>query len=143
MKRWWGRVLAWLGVVGLLCSLGLAMTGVKHEGHAGWLRSGAGRKFISLASSPTLLATNTPLLGSRASRTVESFATPGALLTAGDVGPPWLEYRGPPGVRGRHWVSCKVVGHAGSFQRVQNTLLQRNSDQSTDQIINVGFWNSL
>ena len=138
MKHWWGRVFAWLGVIGLLCSLGLAMTGVKPEWHAGWSRSGAGRKFISISSFPTLLATNTPLLGSCA-RPVESFATPGALLTAGDVGPPWLEYRGPPRVRGRHWVSCKVVGHAGSFQRGQNTLLQRNSYPSIDQIKRWGF----
>src|SRR5690348_15178031 len=132
MKRWWDWVFAWLGVVGLLRSLGLAMTGVKHEWHVGWMRSGAGRKFVYISSSPTLLATNTPLLRSRGGP-VESFATPGVLLTAGDVGPPWLEYRGPPVLRGRQWVSCKVVGHAGSFQRGQNTLLQRNSYPSTDQ----------
>ena len=86
MKPWWGWVFAWLGVVGLLFSLGLAITGVNHEGHAGWAQSGPGRKFVSISSSPTLLATATQLPRSRVGP-VESFVTPSALLTAGDVGP--------------------------------------------------------
>ena len=124
MKRWWGWVFAWLGVVGLLFSLGIKMTGVNHPGHAGWARSCTRGTFLSISSSPTLLATATQLLRSRAGP-VESFVTPGALLTAADVGLPWLEYREPRGARGRPWVSGKVVGHAGNFQRAQHVPLTK------------------
>jgi hypothetical protein len=100
MKRWWGWVFAWLGVVGLLLSLGLEITSVNHYPYAGSERSvGLCRKSISIASFSTLLATSMQWIQSRAGP-LESFAIPCALSAAGDVGPPWLDYRGPPGVCG-------------------------------------------
>ena len=54
MKPWWGWV--WLGVVGLLLSLGLEITSVNHNPYAGSDQSvGLCRKSISIASFPTLL----------------------------------------------------------------------------------------
>lgn len=121
MKRWWGWV--WLGVVGLLLSLGLEITSVNHYPYAGSDQSvGLCRKSISIVSFPTLLATSTQWIQRRAGP-LESLAIPCALSAAGEVGPPWLDYRGPPRVcGGRHWVSCQAVGHAGSSEQGQNTL---------------------
>ena len=142
MKRWWGWVFAWLGVVGLLFSLGIEMTGVNHPGHAGWARSRTRGTFLSISSSPTLLATATQLLRSRAGP-VESFVTPGALLTAADVGPPWLEYREPPGCTRKtlgEWQGCRP-------RRQLPAGTTRSSDEipspPTDQLKKLGFGNSL
>ena len=133
MKRWWGWVFAGLRVAGLLLSLGLEITGVNHNPYAGSDQSvGLSRKSISIALFPTLLATSTQWIQSRAGP-LESLAIPWALSAAGDVGPPWLDYRGPPGVcGGRRWVSCQAVGHAGSSEQGQNTLPPLKFLPSTD-----------
>ena len=122
MKRG-GWILAWLGVVCLLLSLGLEAS-VNHERYVAWERSaGLWREFVSLSSCPILQATSSEFIRSRAGPR-ESLATPGVFLSADDVGhvdPPWLDYQGPPGVCGRLRVSCKAAGHGGSpEQRVEH-----------------------
>ena len=125
MKRWWGWVCAWLGVVGLLLSLGLEITSVNHNPYAGPDRSvGLCRKSISIALFPTLLATSTQWIQSRAGP-LESLAIPYALSAASDVGPPWLDYRGPPGVcGGRPWVCCRLSATPAAPSRGRTRFLQ-------------------
>jgi hypothetical protein len=66
VKRGLGWILAWLGVVCLLLSLGLEAS-VNHERYAAWERSvGPWREFVSLSSSRILRATSTEFIRSRA-----------------------------------------------------------------------------
>jgi hypothetical protein len=129
MKRGLGWILAWLAVVCLLLSLGLEAS-VNHERYVAWERSvGRWREFVSFLSSRILRATSTQFIRSRAGP-LESFLPPGVLLRADDVGPvgpPWLDYRGPPGACGRPRVSSKAAGHAGSSKQGIEHASSRNS----------------
>lgn len=116
MKRGFGWILAWLGVVCLLLSLGLEAS-PHHERHVAENRSGGrSRELVCLSSYRIWRSTSTKLIRSRAG-TRESFFTPGLFLSADNVGPmgaPWLDDRGPPGTRWGPQASCKAAGHAGS-----------------------------
>src|SRR5271165_3159175 len=124
MKRWLGLVIAWVGVVCLLLSLPHPASLI-HDLHAGGDRSvGRWRESVA-ASSRALLATSTESIRSRAGP-FQSFAAHYSLWTAHDVGPPWLDYRGPPAACGRPWVTCQAAGQTGSASNGQSTFPQRN-----------------
>ena len=87
-------ILAWLGVVCLLLSLGLE-TSAHPQREVAWNRS---RELVSFSSYRILPSTSAKFIRSRAGPR-ESFFTPGLFLSAdevGPVGPPWLDYHGPP-----------------------------------------------
>ena len=89
MKRWLCLFFLWVGIVSLLLIPGHQASLNQHP-HA--------PEFVSTLFR-VLIATSPALTRSRAGPS-ESSATRFALLTADDVSPPWLDYRGPPGVRG-------------------------------------------
>lgn len=105
MKRWLCWVLAGVGVLSLLCSLGL-QTNMNHDPQSGWDRSLGPRGESVSTSIPAWLTTSIEFIPSRAGP-LESLALHCWLITI-DGGPPWLDTRAPPGAdREKPWVSCK------------------------------------
>jgi hypothetical protein len=138
MKRWLGLVFAWAGVVCLLLSLP-HQASLIHDPHAGGDRSvGRWRESVA-ASSRALLATSAEFIRSRADPFESLAANYYALWIVHNVGPPWLDYRGPPAAGGRPWVSCKAAGRTGSTSNGQSTFPQRNFQPPWDQTENLGF----
>lgn len=118
MKRGlgWSWILAWLAVVCLLWSLGLEASAHHERQVAGNRSGGQSRELVSLSSYRILRSTSTKFIRDRAGPR-ESFFIPGWFLSADDVGPvgpPWRDYRGPPGKGWGPRASCKAAGHAGS-----------------------------
>src|SRR5271170_1345152 len=138
MKRWLGLVIAWVGVVCLLLSLPRPASLI-HDLHAGGDRSvGRWRESVA-ASSRALLSTES--IRSRAGP-FQSFAA-NYVWTAHDVGPPWLDYRGPPAACGRPWVTCQAAGQTRSASNGQSTFPQRKFPAPRDQSENAKFRNTL
>ena len=106
MKRWLCLFFLCVGIVSLLLIPGhqASLNQHPHARDRSVVRSG---EFVSTLFG-VLIATSPALTRSRADPS-ESSETRFALLTADDVSPPWLDYRGPPGVCGRPWVSCRGV----------------------------------
>jgi hypothetical protein len=105
MKRWLGWFFAGLGVVFFLLSLDsrghpLLVNSQLPSGWNRWL--GTWTECVSSSSSTAIRAASYAVTRSR-SAPLTSFAThsthPGFLIT-GAIGPPGLDYRGPPGLRG-------------------------------------------
>jgi hypothetical protein len=98
MKRWLCLFFLWVGVLSLLLIPGhqASLNQHPHARDRSVVRPG---EFVSTLFR-VLLATSPALSRSRAGPS-ESSAIRFALLTADDVGPPWLDYRGPPGVCGK------------------------------------------
>ena len=122
MKRRFGLVFAWVGIVCLLLTLGLQVD-VNHP-PAAWDRSVGPWRESLFTSCRTLLATSLEFFRSRASP-LESLALHCALI-AMDVGPPWSAKRGPPGAYGGPWVSCKAAGQVGTFEQWQEHVSTTN-----------------
>jgi hypothetical protein len=90
-------ILAWLGVVCLLFSLQQETRAYPHREIAN--RSSVQSRELVVFSSPILPSTSTKFIRSRASPRA-CFFPPVLFLSADDagpVGPPWLDYRAPPG----------------------------------------------
>jgi len=90
-------ILAWLGIVCLLLSLGLQTRAHPHPQVAN--RSSAKSRELVVFFSPILPTTSTKFMRSRASPRA-CFFPPVLLLSADDAGPvepPWLDYRSPQG----------------------------------------------
>jgi len=137
MKRWLCLFFLCVGIVSLLLIPGhqASLNQHPHARDRSVVRSG---EFVSTLFG-VLIATSPALTRSRADPS-ESSETRFALLTADDASPPWLDYRGPPGVCGRPWVSCRGAGQAGSSQqREKSTLRTRNYCRSRYQIKRVSF----
>jgi hypothetical protein len=98
MKRWLCLFFLWVRVLSLLLIPGhqASLNQHPHARDRSVVRSG---EFVSTLFR-VLIATSPAWTRSRAGPS-ESSTTRFALLTADDVGPPWLDYRGPPGVCGR------------------------------------------
>lgn len=111
MKRW----LCWLLLaVGVLFLLGIPHRPPQHRSVL------SHKEFVSMGCR-ALRAASPALARSRASP-LEFFATRefGWLIagTTDEDGPPWLDYRGPPGPNARHRglvTSCQVSGQVGSL----------------------------
>ena len=103
MKRWLCLFFLWVGIVSLLLIPGHQASLNQHPyaRDRSVVRSG---EFVSTLFR-VLIETSPAFTRSRAGPS-ESSATRFALLTADDLSPPWLDYRGPPGVCGRPWVGC-------------------------------------
>jgi hypothetical protein len=104
MKRWLCLFFLWVGVLSLLLIPGHQVT-LNQRTRArdrSVVRSG---EFVSTLFR-VLMSTSPALTRSRAGPSALS-TTLFALLTADDVSPRWLDYRGSPGVCGRPWVSCR------------------------------------
>ena len=101
MKRSWGWVLACLAVVGLLWSLGRQVT--LHLPSSFEKPSVAGpRAGHSLVSGRNLQVLRRGMIRTRTGLQQFCFA-PDVFFSVEDgsaVGPPWLDYRGPPGRQG-------------------------------------------
>jgi hypothetical protein len=115
MKRGFGWILAWL-IVCLLLSLGLQASG-HHELQVAGNRSGErSKELVSLSSSRI---TSIKFIHSRAAPR-ESFLALGLFglfwiaEDLGALGPPWLDYRGPPGTCCGPRVNRTAAGHTGS-----------------------------
>ena len=122
MKRWLGWFFAGLGVVFFLLSLdsrGHPLL-VNSELHSGWNRLlGTWTECVSISSSTAIRAASHAVTRSRCAP-LASFAThsthPGFLITRA-IGPPGLDYRGPPGLRGD--LGASLQGCRSSRQRKQ------------------------
>jgi hypothetical protein len=103
MKRWLWLALAGLGVC-LLLALGHLEAGRgvdSHPGIARWGRSVGSWGEPAFASPPAAPAARKATRRQAHTAPSESRAVHLVLLTERDVGPPWLDSRGPPGkVRG-------------------------------------------
>lgn len=111
MKRWFCLLFICLGVVCLSLILGHQVA-VNHSQHARWDRSVDCRNESVPTSIRALPATSTEFVRSRASP-LESLATRCTLLTpVDDLGPPWLDQRGPPGACGG-FGTYKAAGKTG------------------------------
>jgi hypothetical protein len=97
MKRWLCLFFLCVGVLSLLLIPGhqASLNQHPHTRDRSVVRLG---EFVSTLFRD-LIATSPALTRSRGGPS-ESSATRFALLTADDVSPPWLDYRGPPGVCG-------------------------------------------
>jgi len=114
MKRWLCLFFLCVGIVSLLLIPGHQASLNQHP-HAldrSVVRSG---EFVSNLFG-VLIATSPALTRSRAGPS-ESSTTRFALLTADDASPPWLDYRGPPGVCGRPWVSCRALARPAAVSK--------------------------
>jgi hypothetical protein len=115
MKRWSCLLFICLGVVCLSLILGHQVA-VNHGQHAGWDRSVDCWKESVPSSIRVLPATSTEFARSRAGP-LESLATRCTLLTpVYDLGPPWLDQRGPPRACSG-FGTYKAVGKAGSSKK--------------------------
>lgn len=118
MKRWLGWALSGLGVC-LLLALGRPEAGRGVESRpcvAAWGRS------VGVWEEPSLAPPTTAPAAWKA-RPRQAHTTPSesraihlALLTEGDVGPPWLDSRGPPGKVHGTWVDSRAADQIGSPQ---------------------------
>jgi hypothetical protein len=119
MKRRLRWVLVWLvAVVCLLLSFGLKIGGTSFYIH-GERSSGRWRDLVSLSSSRILRVPSTEFVRSRAGPG-KFFLTPNMLLNVddvGSVGPPWLDYRGPPAKCCGARANCRAAGHAAATQQ--------------------------
>jgi hypothetical protein len=115
MKRGFAWILAWL-IVCLLLSLGRQASGHHELQVAGNRSGGQSKELVSLSS---YRITSTKFIHSRAAPR-ESSVTPGLFglfLSAddlGQLGPPWLDYHGPPGTCCGPRANCTAAGHTGS-----------------------------
>jgi hypothetical protein len=114
-----GWILAWLGVVCFLLRLGVEAS-AHHPPQVARNRSGErSRTSLSLSSYSVLRSASTKFIRSGTGPR-ESFFAPNFFLCADDAGPggpPWLDYRGPPGTSWGPRASCKAAGHAGSLEQ--------------------------
>jgi hypothetical protein len=139
MKRGLGWFFAGLGVVFFLLSLDsrghpLLVNSQLPSGWNRWL--GTWTECVSISSSTAIRAASQAFTRSR-SAPLASFAThstrPGFLIT-GAIGPPGLDYRGPPGLRRDLGAVCQAAGQAGSASSGRSTLPPQNFRPSTIQV---------
>jgi hypothetical protein len=148
MKRGFGWILPWLGVVIVCLLLSLGFEASAHqEPHVAWNRSEQpSRELVFLSSSRLLPSMSTKFIRSRAGPG-ETFLTPGLFFSVddvGSVGPPWLDYRGPPGRCCGPRANYKVAGHTGSPKQAGRArFLPEIPAPVIAQIKNTGFCNSL
>lgn len=119
--RWRGLgwILAWLGVVCLLLSLGLEAS-AHHPPQVARNRSGEqSRALVSLSSYQLLRRESTKFIHCCTGPRKSFFALNFFVWTdhVGSGGPPWLDYGGPPGTSWGSRVNCKAAGHARSPQQ--------------------------
>jgi len=124
MKQCWGGVLACMALLGLLWSLGLQARDLQPKccecnPAVTWQRE-----------SHSLFPCQNGWLSQTSARTragpQESFFTPDVFFCVEDlnpVGPPWLEYRGPPGIYrspwANLWLPVTMVAMAALIDRVK------------------------
>jgi hypothetical protein len=125
MKRWLCLFFLWVGAVSLLL-IPDHQTSLNQHPYA-WDRSVVRPGEFDSTLFRVLLATSPRLTRSRAGPS-ESSTTRFALLTADDASPPWLDYRGPPGICGRPWVSCRgmLARPAAASKWEKSPLRSRN-----------------
>jgi hypothetical protein len=142
MKRWFCLLLLCWGVVCLLLIID-PPTGVHPGQQAGWGGSVDGGRESVPSPIEALLTTSLEFIRRRTGP-LESFATRRVLLTAvDDVGPPWLDQRGPPGACGKPWVSCKPAGQASrQTDRAEHTPFGKFPPVNRPSQ-DAGFFNSL
>lgn len=123
-------LLACVGIVCLLFSLRL-QAGPHRQPQVANQSAEQSRELVSFSCCYRILPTpNRKLIRTRASPG-ESFCPPGLFLRflSADVspkGPPWLNYRGPPGTYSGTQVSCKAAGQAGSPEQGVKRAFLRN-----------------
>ena len=120
-------LLACLGVVCLLFSLPLE-AGPHRQAQIANQSAVKSREFVSSSSYRILPTPSRQLIRTRASPR-ESFRSPDVFLSADDEspkGPPWLNYRGPPGKWSGTSVSCKAAGRTSSPRARDNARFFRN-----------------
>ena len=128
---WTAAVCAWLlvclAVVCLLFSLRLE-AGPHRQAQVANPSAVKSRELVSYSSSRILPTPSRKLLPTRASPR-ESFRSPDVFSSADDAspkGPPWLNYRGPPGKWSGTSVNCKAAGQTSSPQARDNARFSRN-----------------
>ena len=62
-------------------------------------------------------------------------------LVTDNVGPPWLDHRGPPGARAYSgpWVRCKAAGQAGCVSSRQRISSEEIPDKKQTRGFSTGF----
>jgi hypothetical protein len=124
-------LLACLGVVCLLFSLRLE-AGPHRQPQVANQSAGKSGELVSLSSYRILPTPSRKLIRTRASPR-ESFCPPDVFLSADDVrpkGPPWLNYRGPPGKWSGTSASCKAAGQTSSPRARGKACFFRNFENS-------------
>jgi hypothetical protein len=115
MKRCWGGILAWLVVVCRLWSLGLQASD-QHLNTCVPKRAAAWQtKSRSVSSRQTTRTVRRTSTRSRAGPQ-QFFFVADVFLRVQDlcpVGPPWLEYRGPPGIYRNFRCTVEIIGRNG------------------------------
>ena len=122
MKRGGWVLWGWVGVVFLLL-LPQHPVSLHHSPQSAGERLIVGQCEFVCTWSRVLPAVSTAFPRSRAGP-LESFVTHSGFSILDDVGPPWVEYRGPPGAPAcsRPWVRCKAASQAGSVSSRQSTF---------------------
>lgn len=136
MKRWLCLFFLWVGVLSLLLIPGHQASLNQHL-HARDRSAVRPAEFVSTLFR-VLIATSPALTRSRAGPS-ESSTTRFALLTADDVSPPWLDYRGPPGVCGRPWVGCSGLARPAAASMGEESASYTKLLPSSCQIKRVSF----
>ena len=144
MQRWLWLALAGLGV--LLLVLGSPQAGRSVDSHpclAGWARSVGPWGELTPAPPTAAPAARKVTPGQADTAPSESRAAHWVLLTERDVGPLWLDGRGPPGKVHGTSVDFRAAGQAGSPKQGEPTLPQKVQAPLAGDAAGRGFCNSL
>lgn len=143
MKRGWAWLWMWVGVLSLLWILHPFLC-LHHHRPVAEGRAVLGPSEFVLTWCTAGPAASTPPAWNRVGPR-ESFALHSEFLTAQDVGPLWLDHRGPPDPREYRQLlvtSCKAAGQAGRVESGESTSLAKFRSPG-EQIQNSEFFNSL
>ena len=129
VMRWFGLVFICVGIVALLMSLGVQAR-MNHPPYVGGtIVVPVERIRFSLVPG---LADDANGIAAEFCRSTRTFHYHNAILTTGDVGPPWLDDLGPPGTCGSTLGKLQGFWPSRQLSPLQNTLTPRNSHVSTD-----------
>jgi hypothetical protein len=135
MKRGWR--LLWVGMAVLFLLLFPHHCVSQHPPQSAGDSSSLGpSKFICrtpLAASPSFSQSRASL--------VEMFTIYSELLITDDVGPPWLDHRGPPGARAcsRSWARCKAASQTGSVREHRSSKNSQCTAEKTNGRFSTSF----
>jgi len=139
MKRWAWLALAWVGVVCVLFSLCFQVV-VRGWNHPACIA--CGDRSVGSWRGPARAAQSPELSQARAGL-LEDLAIHFVRLTDCDIGPPWLDTRGPPGLCRRPGSTGRLSAQADSSKQQKSAPTPGNPYAPTFLTKRKGFCNSL